>query len=149
FLLLLSWQMTLGVALGLVVIQVLHALLSASLRAPSRKVTTFNGELAAKMLHLVHAGRLIRAFGQEQREKAVFDTSSDAVREAGFDLQSRQAVLPPLTEVLHSALFLTVVVSAWLWGISFPVIVAFVVLLYRLQPHVRALQMAWSAVQGW
>ncbi|MBB3543440.1 ABC transporter ATP-binding protein [Rhizobium sp. BK399] len=149
FLLLLSWQMTLGVFLGLVVIQALHALLSASLRGPSRNVTSFNSELAAKMLHLVHAGRLIRAFGQEQREKASFDSSSDAVRKAGFVLQSRQAVLPPLTEVLHSALFLAVVVSAWLWGVSFPVIVAFVVLLYRLQPHVRSLQMAWSAVQGW
>jgi len=61
----------------------------------------------------------------------------------------KSKVADVLTEVLHSALFLTVVVSAWLWGISFPVIVAFVVLLYRLQPHVRALQMAWSAVQGW
>ena len=149
FLLLLSWQMTLGVALGLVLIQALHALLSASLKGPSRNVTSFNSELAAKMLHLVHAGRLIRAFGQELREQAIFDSSSDAVRKAGFVLQSRQAVLPPLTEVLHSALFLTVVISAWLWGVSFPIVVAFVVLLYRLQPHVRALQMAWSAVQGW
>ncbi len=149
FLLLLSWQMTLGVALGLVLIQAIHATLSATLKALSRNVTSFNSELAARMLHLVHAGRLIRAFGQEQREKAIFDSASDAVRKAGFVLQSRQAVLPPLTEVLHSALFLTVVVSAWLWGVSFPIIVAFVVLLYRLQPHVRALQMAWSQVQSW
>jgi subfamily B ATP-binding cassette protein MsbA len=149
FLLLLSWQMTLCVALGLVLIQLIHALLSASLRGASRNVTSFNSELAARMLHLVHAGRLVRAFGQEQREKTIFDTASNAVRKAGFVLQSRQAILPPLTEVLHSALFLAVVVSAWLWGVSFPIIVAFVVLLYRLQPHVRALQMAWSQVQGW
>jgi subfamily B ATP-binding cassette protein MsbA len=149
FLLLLSWQMTLYVALGLVLIQVLHALLSAGLRGPSRDVTSFNSELAARMLHLVHAGRLIRAFGQELRERAIFDSASDAVRKAGFVLNCRQAALPPLTEVLHSALFLAVVVSAWSWGVSFPVIVAFVVLLYRLQPHVRALQMAWSQVQGW
>ncbi|MBB4278887.1 ABC transporter ATP-binding protein [Rhizobium mongolense] len=149
FLLLLSWQMTLCVALGLVLIQAIHAILSASLKAPSRNVTSFNGELAARMLHLVHAGRLIRAFGQEQREKAVFGFASDAVRKAGFVLQSRQAALPPLTETLHSGLFLAVVVGAWLWGVSFPIIVAFVVLLYRLQPHVRSLQMAWSQVQSW
>ncbi|WP_087005214.1 ABC transporter ATP-binding protein [Rhizobium sullae] len=149
FLLLLSWQMTLCVALGLILIQALHAILSASLKAPSRSVTSFNSELAARMLHLVHAGRLIRAFGQEQRERAVFDVASDAVRKSGFVLQSRQAVLPPLTEALHSGLFLAVVVSAWLWGVSFPIIVAFVVLLYRLQPHVRSLQMAWSQVQSW
>ncbi|MCZ4089286.1 ABC transporter ATP-binding protein [Sinorhizobium psoraleae] len=149
FLLLLSWQMTLFVALGLVLVQLAHAALSATLKGPSREVTSFNSELAARMLHLVHAGRLIRVFGQEEREKAVFATASDAVRRAGFVLQSRQGALPPLTEVLHSALFLAAVVSAWFVGVSFPVIVAFVVLLYRLQPHMRALQMSWSQIQGW
>jgi len=149
FLLLLSWQMTLCVAVGLILVQVAHAGLSASLKMPSRNVTSFNNELASTMLHLVHAGRLIRIFGQEAREKAVFDGASNAVRKAGFILQTRQGALPPLTEVLHSALFLAVVVSAWAWGVSFPIIVAFVVLLYRLQPHVRALQQAWSQVQGW
>lgn len=149
FLLLLSWQMTLCVTLGLVLIQAIHAVLSAGLKSPSRNVTSFNSQLANRMLHLVHAGRLIRAFGQELRERTIFESASDAVRRAGFVLQCRQAALPPLTEVLHSALFLTVVVSAWSWGVSFPVIVAFVVLLYRLQPHVRALQMALSQIQGW
>ncbi|MCW0001160.1 ABC transporter ATP-binding protein/permease [Pararhizobium sp. YC-54] len=149
FLLLLSWQMTLCVALGLVLVQLAHAVLSASLKKPSRNVTSLNSELAARMLHLVHAGRLIRAFGQEPREKAVFDTASDAVRKAGFVLQTRQGALPPLTEVLHSALFLAAVVSAWALGVTFPVIVAFVVLLYRLQPHIRALQLALSQIQGW
>ncbi|MDE3821555.1 ABC transporter ATP-binding protein [Sinorhizobium meliloti] len=149
FLLLMSWQMTLFVALGLVFVQLAHAALSATLKGPSRHVTSFNSELAARMLHLVHAGRLIRVFGQETREKNAFDSASDAVRRAGFALQSRQGALPPLTEVLHSALFLAVVVSAWSIGVSFPVIVAFVVLLYRLQPHMRALQMSWSQIQGW
>lgn len=149
FLVLLSWQMTLFVALGLILVQLAHAALSATLKEPSRDVTTYNSELAARMLHLVHAGRLIRVFGQENREKAIFDRASDAVRRAGFVLQTRQGALPPLTEVLHSALFLAAVVSAWSLGVSFPVIVAFVVLLYRLQPHVRALQMSWSQIQGW
>lgn len=149
FLLLLSWQMTLCVALGLILVQAAHAGLSAGLKTPSRKVTSSNNELAGRMLHLVHAGRLIRIFGQEEREKAVFDGASNTVRKAGFILQTRQGVLPPLTEVLHSALFLAVVVSAWAFDVSFPIIVAFVVLLYRLQPHVRALQQAWSQVQGW
>lgn len=149
FLLLLSWEMTLFVTLGLILVQVAHAAISATLKEPSRNVTSYNSELAARMLHLVHAGRLIRVFGQENREKAAFDRASDAVRRAGFVLQTRQGALPPLTEVLHAALFLAAVVSAWSLGVSFPVIVAFVVLLYRLQPHVRALQMSWSQIQGW
>nr|WP_202332998.1 ABC transporter ATP-binding protein [Mesorhizobium sp. L-8-3] len=149
FLLLLSWKMTLLVALGLFAVQAVHALLSASLKVPSRRVTALNSELASRMLHLVHAGRLTRIFGQEVREKAVFDTASDAVRRAAFSLQVRQGSLPLLSETLHAALFLGVIVGAALGGVSFPLIAAFVILLYRLQPHVRALQFAWSQFQGW
>ena len=149
FLLLLSWKMTLVVALGLALVQLVHAVLSASLKAPSRRVTSHNSELASRMLHLVHAGRLIRIFGQEEREKTAFDSASDAVRRAGFALQARQGLLPPLTESLHAALFLAAIVGAWYVGVSFPVIATFVVLLYRMQPHIRGLQMAWSQIQGW
>ncbi|MER8639802.1 MULTISPECIES: ABC transporter ATP-binding protein [unclassified Mesorhizobium] len=148
FLLLLSWQMTLLVTLGLALVQVAHAVLSANLKAPSRSVASRNSQLASQMLHLVHAGRLIRIFGQEQREKAAFDQASDAVRRAAFVLLTRQGALPPLTEVLHAMLFLAVVIGAWFANVSFPLIVAFVILLYRLQPYMRSLQMAWSQLQG-
>ncbi|MER8973656.1 MULTISPECIES: ABC transporter ATP-binding protein [unclassified Mesorhizobium] len=148
FLLLLSWQMTLLVTLGLALVQVAHAVLSANLKAPSRSVASRNSQLASQMLHLVHAGRLIRIFGQEQREKAAFDQASDAVRRAAFVLLTRQGALPPLTEVLHAMLFLAVVIGAWFANVSFPLIVAFVILLYRLQPYMRSLQMAWTQLQG-
>ncbi|MER8939678.1 ABC transporter ATP-binding protein/permease [Mesorhizobium sp. M0915] len=148
FLLLLSWQMTLLVTLGVALVQVAHAMLSANLKAPSRSVASRNSQLASQMLHLVHAGRLIRIFGQEQREKAAFDQASDAVRRAAFVLLTRQGALPPLTEVLHAMLFLAVVIGAWFANVSFPLIVAFVILLYRLQPYMRSLQMAWSQLQG-
>lgn len=148
FLLLLSWQMTLLVMLGLALVQVAHMALSAHLRAPSRSVSARNSALASRMLHLVHAGRLIRIFGQEAREKATFDKASDGVRRAAFLLASRQGALAPLTEVLHAVLFLAVVIGAWLAGLSFPLVAAFLILLYRLQPHVRALQMTWSQLQG-
>jgi len=50
--------------------------------------------------------------------------------------------------VLHAMLFLAVVIGAWLANVSFPLTVAFLILLYRLQPHMRALQMSWSQLQG-
>ncbi|WP_292234058.1 ABC transporter ATP-binding protein [Mesorhizobium sp.] len=148
FLLLLSWQMTLLVMLGLALVQAAHMALSAHLRAPSRGVAARNSALASRMLHLVHAGRLIRIFGQEAREKAAFEKASDGVRRAAFLLSNRQGALAPLTEVLHAVLFLAVVIGAWLAGLSFPLVAAFLILLYRLQPHVRALQMTWSQLQG-
>ncbi len=148
FLVLLSWQMTLLVTLGLALVQLAHGILSSNLKAPSRSVVSRNSALASQMLHLVHAGRLIRIFGQESREKAIFAKASDGVRRAAFVLSIRQGVLPPLTEVLHAMLFLAVVIGAWLANVSFPLTVAFLILLYRLQPHMRALQMSWSQLQG-
>jgi ATP-binding cassette subfamily B protein/subfamily B ATP-binding cassette protein MsbA len=148
FLLLLSWQMTLLVTLGLALVQLAHGILSYNLKAPSRSVVSRNSALASQMLHLVHAGRLIRIFGQENHEKEVFAKASDGVRRAAFVLSIRQGVLPPLTEVLHAMLFLAVVIGAWLANVSFPLTVAFLILLYRLQPHMRALQMSWSQLQG-
>ncbi|WP_292381882.1 ABC transporter ATP-binding protein, partial [Mesorhizobium sp.] len=148
FLLLLSWQMTLLVMLGLALVQAAHMVLSAHLKGPSRSVAARNSALASQMLHLVHAGRLIRIFGQEAREKAAFEKASDSVRRAAFTLSNRQGALAPLTEVLHAVLFLAVVIGAWLAGLSFPLVAAFLILLYRLQPHVRALQMTWSQLQG-
>jgi subfamily B ATP-binding cassette protein MsbA len=148
FLLLLSWQMTLLVTLGMVLVQIAHAVLSGNLKADSRRVASRNSHLASQMLHLVHAGRLIRMFGQEHREKAIFDSASDEVRRAAFVLLTRQGGLQPLTEVLHAMLFLAVVIGAWFVDVSFPLVVAFVILLYRLQPYMRALQMSWSQLQG-
>ncbi|TIL63082.1 MAG: ABC transporter ATP-binding protein, partial [Mesorhizobium sp.] len=128
--------------------QLAHAMLSAQLKAPSRSVAARNSALASQMLHLVHAGRLIRIFGQEDREQAAFDTASDGVRRAAFVLATRQGALPPLTEVLHALLFLATVIAAFLANVSFPLTAAFLILLYRLQPHMRALQMSWSQLQG-
>ncbi|TIP35038.1 MAG: ABC transporter ATP-binding protein, partial [Mesorhizobium sp.] len=105
FLLLLSWQMTLLVMLGLALVQAAHMVLSAHLKGPSRSVAARNSALASQMLHLVHAGRLIRIFGQEAREKAAFEKASDSVRRAAFTLSNRQGALAPLTEVLHAVLF--------------------------------------------
>ncbi|TJU93297.1 MAG: ABC transporter ATP-binding protein, partial [Mesorhizobium sp.] len=97
FLLLLSWQMTLLVMLGLALVQAAHMVLSAHLKGPSRSVAARNSALASQMLHLVHAGRLIRIFGQEAREKAAFEKASDSVRRAAFTLSKRQGALAPLT----------------------------------------------------
>jgi len=61
FLLLISWQLTILVTLALMVIQLLHARLSAALKGDSRKVTARNSQLASQMLHLVNANQLIVA----------------------------------------------------------------------------------------
>ncbi|MFN3313866.1 MAG: ABC transporter ATP-binding protein, partial [Hyphomonas sp.] len=149
FLLLISWQLTLLVTAALLIVQVLHAWLSSALRGASRTVTDRNGELATRMLHLVNAGQLVRMFNQEAYEQGRFSSASESVRRAAFSLHRRLSGLQPLTEVLYAAVFLAVVAGSWYFQMSFPVVTAFLILLYRLQPYVRNLQASWSKLQSW
>jgi ATP-binding cassette, subfamily B, bacterial MsbA len=149
FLILISWQLTVIVTIALVVIQFLHAWLSSALQGASRVVTSRNSQLASKMLHLVNSSQLVRMFSQEDYESARFATASESVRRAAYSLHRRLAALPSMTEILYAGVFLSVVAGSWYFQLSFPLVTAFLVLLYRLQPYVRNLQGASSQLNSW
>lgn len=149
FLFVLSWELTLAVVFGLLAIQGIQALMSRRLGLLSDAVIAHNNRLASRMLDSVHATRLVRLFGQEAGEHARFAADSDAVRAAGLALERRQWAIQPAVEVLHTALFLAVLIGAWQAGVAFPVLVAFIALLYRMQPHVRTIQTSLAQVQSW
>ncbi|MDB5458377.1 MAG: ATP-binding protein of transporter, partial [Caulobacteraceae bacterium] len=142
FLCLLSWRLTLAVAVGLALIQLVQALASGRLRSMSRGVTENNSRLASRMLHLVDGARLIRVFGQTAFERSRFDEASEAVRLRLFQLERRRVIIPPVMEALYAILFVGIIVGAWTAGVNFSLVAAFVVLLYRMQPNVRNIQSA-------
>jgi ABC-type multidrug transport system fused ATPase/permease subunit len=148
FLCLLSWKMTLAVGVGLALIQLVQAALSAPLRRLSRKVTANNGRLASLMLHLVEGARLIRVFGRAEPEKARFEKASDALRKELFGQEAQRSLLPPAMEALYSMLFVGLVIGASRVSIPFAEIATFVVLLYRMQPNVRNIQTAAAQLQS-
>lgn len=148
FLCLLSWRMTLAVALGLSIIQLLQAAASAPLRGKSRDVSARNARLAAQMLHLIDGARVIRFFGQARLEQAAFDERSEVVRRELFRLESRRALIPGLMEALYSVLFVIIILIAWRSQIALTEIAAFLVLLYRMQPNVRNMQSAYAQLQS-
>lgn len=145
----LSWQLALVAAIGFVLVQALHYLLSVRLKRLGRVLADTNREMASAMLHLVHSGRVVRLFQQEQAEANRFARHSEALRRAGFALDRRAAALPALTELLHVVLFFGIVIAAWAAGTTFPLIASFVILLYRLQPQLREIQSNWSLLHGW
>jgi ATP-binding cassette, subfamily B, bacterial MsbA len=140
FLLLLSWQMTLAVATGLLLIQAIQSLLGRRLGALSDYLSAENGILASRMLDAVQGSRLIRLFNQEKREHARFAEASEKVRAATFGLECRRWRIQPAVEVLHIVMFLTILIGAYATGVAVPLIATFIVILYRMQPHVRLLQ---------
>lgn len=149
FLLVLSPQLTLVVIAGLVAMHFAQEALSRHFLRLGRDVTELNKGLAGRMLHLIGAWRLIRLYAREEPELARFDHASNAVRHAALRLQLRQAAVGPLIEVAYAALFLVVIYVAYSLGITFGEAAAFTVLLYRLQPQIRAMQGGVAAIRGW
>lgn len=149
FLFVISWQLSLVVLVGTLALHGLHSILARSLRADSSQVVRENAKLAERMLHLVHSGRLIRFFGQQRWEQRRFDKVSGQLRRTLFRLDLRKSMLGPIQEVLQSAMFVLVIIGAWLYGLALPIIATFLILLYRLQPQVRGLQNSLAQLDSW
>ncbi len=149
FLFALSPVLTLVVALGLTAMHLVQEALTRHFGKLGREVTVLNRDLAGRMLHLIGAWRLIRLSATEAAEQARFSQASDSVRRAGLRLQLRQTAVGPLIEVAYAALFLVVVWVAWRLGTTFGEAAAFTILLYRMQPQVRGIQNARTALRGW
>lgn len=148
FLLLLSWEMTLVVAAGLLIVQAVQTLLAARLGPLSERVTAEDGVLAARTLDAIQATRLVRLFGQEAREHQRFAQASEKVRAAAFRVERSRWKIQPSVEVLHILLFLAVLLGAYRAGVAFSLVAAFIVLLYRLQPHVRTMQTTFALLRS-
>jgi ABC-type multidrug transport system fused ATPase/permease subunit len=132
--LLLSWKMLAIVAVGTGAIRVLQLALVRHLHALSRRLTTVNAVLANRVLHAIDAVRPIRLFGQETAEHSRFVTASDTVRRALFAIDRAGVLMPPAMEVGQAALFIGVLLAAVALDIRLPVILGFLVLLYRAEP---------------
>jgi ATP-binding cassette, subfamily B, bacterial MsbA len=149
FLIYLSPILTLVVAAGLIAMHLTQEALTRHFGRLGRNVTDLNRDLAARMLHLIGAWRLIRLSASEDDEHKRFSHASDRVRKAGLRLQLRQTAVGPMIEVAYAALFLAVLWVAWRLGTTFGEAAAFTILLYRMQPQVRGIQNARTALRGW
>ena len=138
-----SWPLTLIVALGTALIRLTHARLIRSLGPMSVEVSAVNRRLADRMLTSVLAMRLIRVFGQERREEERFAEASEAMRRAMLRIEKASAQVSPMQEILQTLLFIAVLVGGTLsGGVAVPVLVTFLVLLQRMQPHLRSFESA-------
>jgi subfamily B ATP-binding cassette protein MsbA len=135
-------KLSLLVGAGILVIRVVQALYAKKLEALSRRVSATNHELAESMLLIIEAMRLIRIFGQERREQRRFEAASDRVRRAIYDVEASSSRIAPMLEVLLSVLFVGVLLVASRAGMPPAELLAFLVLLYRMQPHLVAVSQA-------
>ena len=133
-----NWKLFIIVVIGAVAARLLQQTTSKRVAALSEHVSETNRVLGERMMLIVDLARLIRVFNQEKHEQAMFDGASDKVRQAMYNVERGSALYAPVMEVLLAALFIFVLFVAQRMGMGVPEILAFLILQYRLQPHVMA-----------
>ncbi|MDZ4307477.1 ABC transporter ATP-binding protein [Allopontixanthobacter sp.] len=138
----LDWRLFAIVLIGGLLIAAAVAIPKRWLRGFSEDVSQANQALAGRMLAIVDSIRIIRVFGQENREQSRFVQASGRVRRSMFASQRLSSAVGPASEVAATLVVILVVFSAYALGMSIPVASAFLILLTRALPQARMVNAA-------
>jgi ATP-binding cassette, subfamily B, bacterial MsbA len=134
-----SWELTLIVAVLVGLVSVVMLLFDGRIRSFGARTVLAAEQLSERAVELFDAMRMIRAFGREQDAQARYVHASDQL----FHITDRSERLSRLAgsvqETLYAVTFVAVVFSALSLGFTGAPLIAYLALLHRLQPHVRAL----------
>lgn len=136
---LVDWRMSLVVAVLSVLISVTNNIFRNKVRELGERVSEANHLLGHRMLVVVEAFRMIKIFGQELPEQKRFNHASESVRKTSLDAESFGAWIGPILETVHATIFIGIMLVAFYSGMSGPVLLTFLVLLYRLQPYIQSI----------
>jgi ABC-type multidrug transport system fused ATPase/permease subunit len=139
-LLVISWQLTIGAAVAVVLASLTIRLLTRRARHLGELSTAANGYLLRHLLDMLNGARMIVAFGREEAETRRFNAATEEVRQSFFRLERVVGLVHPLVEFLYTPLLIVAVLIAVRSGVALPTLIAFLLLVYRLQPHARSLE---------
>jgi subfamily B ATP-binding cassette protein MsbA len=145
---LISWRLALLVVASVLAISLFIRLVTRSMEGLGLGAVRANQSLADRMLNAFDAMRVIRVFGNEAREQERFDSASDSVRSSFAKLDLLSATVNPLSELLYAALLLGILASGLVRQQELPSMLAFALVLFRMQPHVRELDWARTMLAG-
>ncbi len=139
-LLIVNWRLALLALVGGLLTRTIQKRLEHRLRRLSHNTVAVNQTLHNRMLFVIFSARVIRIFNTQRMEQEHFETSSDEVRRAILKSERISGTQGPLLEAVHGVLLVTVLLAAIFTGTSLPVLATFLVLMNRVQPHLRTLE---------
>ena len=95
--------------------------------------------LAGRVMELLAAIKTIRVFNQQSAETQRFAAASNRLRRTYLRADVLGRLLGPVLELIYLPVFFAVLAFALHRGIGFPIVLAFLVLLYRMQAPLKAL----------
>ena len=138
-LLLISWRLTLLVALGFLLISVLIRTLTSKTQVLGRKYQQANIYLSNLTLETFTGIKTIRAFGKESYEEQRYYQASKKSCDSSINLAKQSVMIEPISEGLSVAILMCVMLVAFYTQVTLPVLITFIFMLYRLQPQVQKL----------
>ncbi|MGH9674289.1 MAG: ABC transporter transmembrane domain-containing protein, partial [Bryobacteraceae bacterium] len=136
-LLVLSWRLTVLVAAGVVVVSLLLRILSRRIHVLGEGSVRANATLGQRMWDSAAGIRVIQAFRLYRKKQEQFDLESDQVRRICYSQEIAGAASHPLSEILYGSLVLGILLVALQSGTALPSAVVFLLILFRLQPHLN------------
>jgi ATP-binding cassette, subfamily B, bacterial MsbA len=130
------------VVAGAWVLQVVLYLAERRQQRLSHELTASDQHLWERLLTIVQAPRVIRLFGQREREQARAAAASEGLRQTIQASEYQAAFVHPLVDAMIALLLLVVLFAGYWSGMSIPAITAFVLLLTRAQPHAKTISRA-------
>jgi subfamily B ATP-binding cassette protein MsbA len=141
-LLLISWPLSLIVVAGVGLVSLFVRMMARRARQYGDALVRAYSDLTGHIVESLGQLRTIRVFGQEDSETARFERTSDRVRRSFARAEATAGVIAPTTELLYLPVFVLVLLIAWRFGIGLPSLLAFLVLLYRMQAPLKGLDHA-------
>jgi subfamily B ATP-binding cassette protein MsbA len=134
-----SWQLSLLVAVALVLISLSIQQVTRKAKNLGRQAVEANNKLANRVMEGFYGMREIRAFGHEDYELQRFKQASTHLRTISIKLSNFYAITGPLSEFLSVALLVCILIIALHYKSDISTLLTFIFMLYRLQPVVRRL----------
>lgn len=147
-LMLISPVLTLFAAIGASVVAIVIHRVTKRVRPIGDQAVQVGNSLSGVVIAALRNMRVIRLFGQEDRAFARLDVVSEKERVAAQKLGIICATIQPATELAYVPIFLGILMGAWASGLDLATLIGFLVLLYRLQPHVRRLDQIRVEIAG-
>jgi ABC-type multidrug transport system fused ATPase/permease subunit len=136
-LLFISWELTLLVAILVMVISLLRRTIDKRIRLLGEQVLKASEDLSSRSCELFDSMRMIRAFSRESQAQRAYEEASLRLFGLNLRINNLGSFASATQEVLYALVFASMIFVAIGMGIGGAALVAFLALLHRLQPHVK------------
>lgn len=144
----LSWKFALVCGLFFLLVSAVTRAVTAQAKRLGEQATRANEAFSHRTLEIFNGLRVVRAFGREAHEQARFDAASREVRGAFFRMDRISSLVHPVSEVLTAILLVVIVAAALRTPGQLPAMLAFLVVLYRLQARIKNIDAALASLDG-